>query len=205
MSNFATHKPVIEFLLKSRPISRILETGMGLYSTGAFLESAKELISIEMQNEEWYQKVKEEFHDHACDFRPLLLLKAEETYSYIEKLKSKSFDMAFIDGNLDRWRQINYTLDKTDLIVAHDTEATCYFWGLVKLPASWYWVDIIPDHGPWTAVLTPDTVLVEDLKEHFNCTAYDSKSFENKNYMIYNHNLGLVDMKIHTEKLEKND
>ena len=182
MDNFQTHQDILHFLIKECNVDNVLETGMGSYSTRLFVENAGNVTSLEMQNQEWYQKIKEEFMN-VSNFNPVLRLDQSEAYKFLDE-QSGPYDLVFVDGALDRWRQVNKLFSKTKLMAVHDTEADGYLWKRVNLPSGWHWVDI-KVHSPWTAVLTEDLSLIEKIKQNFPCSVYDETTFENKDYLIH--------------------
>ena len=58
MNVYETHKPLINAIIGALNINSVFEFGCGFGSTPNFLEKCKEVFSIEMQSEEWYEKVK---------------------------------------------------------------------------------------------------------------------------------------------------
>jgi len=196
MDNFQTHEKVLSFLFEAFGVKKVFETGMGLYSTGLFLEKAQKVISIEMQNESWYHKIEEKYGENE-NFSSELFLDAKDAYGFIDSLDD-SFDFAFVDGALDRWRQINKLFSKVDIIVAHDTEADCYLWNRVVLPPTWKWIDV-EDSQPWTSIITCREDVGKSAVDRFGkTTVYDKYTFGDKKYLIRN-SAGLQprDMRIH--------
>ncbi|MFW5794575.1 MAG: hypothetical protein ACOCV1_03720 [Bacillota bacterium] len=184
MSNlnpFETHKPILQKIITDFNIKSILEFGMGNYSTKMFLEYCNEVVSIEMQDSNWYDVISEKYKD---DKKLTALLKlGEETFlEYVNNLNRK-FDLVFVDGHgHSRWEQINSCFDKTSIISAHDTESKIYKWYNVNLPDSWYWIDI-KNENPWTSIISNDLKLKETIMSSFQCT--EVKDLNNKEYVNY--------------------
>jgi len=83
--------------------------------------------------------------------------------------------IVFIDGNPEtRWKLINESFNKTDIIIVPDTEMSCYNWDLVKKPENneYYWLDI-KIYNPWTSVITRNRELIHKLSKHFDAKIRD--------------------------------
>jgi len=135
MNPFSTHLVLLNKLFDQFTPSSIFEYGMGLYSTPFFLEKADEVISVEMQYQDWYDRINEEFADDK--FTCVCKLGPTEAIDYFESL-DRDFDMVFVDG-VTRWLCINKAFSKTKVIVTHDTEHTSptYGWDRVDVPEDW--------------------------------------------------------------------
>ena len=117
---------VFEFTGK---LDTVIEYGMGDYSTEVIIENAANAISIEMQSDEWYQKMVNKFGNkinwsHYYLYGPMEFLNIE----YPSKI-----DFAFVDGHGDsRPECINYMMkNRCPIIVSHDTEEPGYGWDRV--------------------------------------------------------------------------
>lgn len=174
---YNSHIPVLETLFKNREIKRVLETGSGFGSTVFFMNRCESVLSIEMQSEDWYEKVKEAVGSKVKLVKEMDPVKA---VGIIKALPEK-FDLAFIDGHgANRWAQANAAFDKTDLVVVHDTEAMIYQWEKVILPKGWFWADIT-NYETWTSVASTDTALLQQLTKDFKVECYTG-SLDNKRY-----------------------
>jgi hypothetical protein len=83
--------------------------------------------------------------------------------------------IVFIDGNPEtRWKLINESFNKTDIIIVPDTEMSCYNWDLVKKPENneYYWLDI-KIYNPWTSVITRNRELIHKLSKHIDAKIRD--------------------------------
>lgn len=93
----------------------------------------------------------------------------------IDRDEEEYFSIVFIDGNPEtRWKLINESFNKTDIIIVPDTEMPCYNWNLVKKPENdeYYWLDI-KKYNPWTSVITCNRELIHKLSKHFDAKIRD--------------------------------
>lgn len=123
----ATHLPVFEKLFEKYPIKTVLEFGCGEFSTSFFIQHASYVTAIEMQSEDWYKRVKKAHP--SVDLRLAL-----GPFKWKEQPLMSHYDLIFVDGHGDsRPECINWAQDRTDIIVAHDTEHPYYRWELVDV------------------------------------------------------------------------
>ncbi len=153
-----THLPILTELFKMKDVQTVLEYGMGYGSTPFFFDKCKTVVSVEMQNEEWFHKISSSFIKKG--FTPLLSI---GPFSYrdlpVDALEER-YDLIFVDGHgSSRWDVINDSFGKTDIIVAHDTQEKGYSWDRVLLPEGWEWIDI-RDYSVWTSVITRDEKVI---------------------------------------------
>lgn len=140
----ATHLPVWNALFEKYHFKDVLEFGCGDFSTGFFVDHGCNVTAIEMQNQSWYDKIKEKFP--SVDLR--LALGPMEWEK--QKLKNR-YDVIFVDGHGDsRPECLMWAKDRTDLIVAHDTEHPYYDWGRADM--SGFKVTVHKELSPWTTV-----------------------------------------------------
>lgn len=156
----STHLPILRYVLDKIGKCNIFEYGMGMYSTTLFSENAEKLIAIEMEDENFLSKISK------CNFKDNVILHCmlgkDSAIEYFKSLELK-FDIVFVDGHCEsRWKCINESFGKCDIIIAHDTETASYNWNLVNLPENYLWLDI-RIHNPWTSVITNNTDLIANL------------------------------------------
>lgn len=163
MNPYNTHLPILSFITKHLDCDSIFEFGTGFCSTPFFSKNFKTVISIEMQDEEWYKKVAELDLPNTSIH---CMLGMKLGLDYFETLPFK-FSCVFVDGHGgNRWECINKAFDKTDIIVTHDTETSGYEWHLVQKPNNFIWLDIL-NFNPWTSVITKNKDLISKLKNEF--------------------------------------
>jgi len=156
MNAYGTHMPILESYIKAfRPVS-VFEFGCGDFSTALFVRECRRVVSVEMQNEAWYSRMKEK---HQSDNNVELLLALGRDPG-LELLTSR-FDLIFVDGHMQsRTRQCEIGAAHADTIIAHDTDQPCYHWHNIELGVGWIWIDIVSVR-PWTSVMTRNPKVVE--------------------------------------------
>lgn len=182
MDDFSSHLKILEFIIDKFDIRSVFETGCGDFSTKLFLDKAKKVVSLETQNQSWFEKINSEFgnkKNYLCNIK----LDFKGIYDFLGGLEK--FDLCFVDGRCDRFRQVNYLFKKSNILVAHDTEANIYLWDRVDLPYDFLWIDIV-EKEPWTSVITNRMEVFRSLQEKFQIEVYDRKSFPFKRYLIDN-------------------
>jgi predicted O-methyltransferase YrrM len=171
MNDYCSHLPILEFVLDEIKPINLFEFGMGLYSTKLFTNTTKYVISVEMQDESWYDKIKKEnfITDSKNDINLYCMLGKENAIDFFKNIDMK-FDLVFVDGHGEsRWQCINEAFEKCDVIVAHDTETVSYNWSMVVKPEEYTWLDI-KKYNPWTSVITNNKNLIQKLSKDFNAT-----------------------------------
>lgn len=168
MNEYGTHLPILEVvcdtLEKSGSNSSIYEYGMGMFSTKLFEKRFHDVISVEMQDESWFLKMKNEKMGENVQL--YCFLGATAAIDFFKSI-NKCFSCIFVDGHgATRWQCINEAFYKTDIIVTHDTETFGYHWNRVKLPKDYVWIDII-DYNPWTSVITRNADLISAVSDKF--------------------------------------
>ena len=123
----ATHLVTWDYVFSLYNIKSVLEFGCGLYSTPEFLRRGCTVTAIEMQNKGWAKRVKEA--------KPVVDIKIAIGPLTWRKLKLKKwYDLIFVDGHGDtRPECMEWAKDRTNLIVAHDTEHPYYQWARANM------------------------------------------------------------------------
>ena len=144
-----SHLHILDEILTSHRIQSVLEFGMGDGSTGLFLDRCSIVISVEMQNLSWHEKLIKRW-GHRTNWTPVLSIGPT-----VSQLPPGPFDLVFVDGHGDsRPEQIMAAMTVTNLIAVHDTQEPGYMWHRIKdnLPAGWTWTDDKRD-PTWTSIL----------------------------------------------------
>ncbi len=162
IATISTHREYLEEIFKIKgKLNTIIEFGMGDFSSGLLVENGKNVVSIEMQNKSWYDKISNKFSK--MDNWEGILSLGPHTYKTLEL--PKKVDLAFVDGHgSSRFDCINDMMDigcKT--IVAHDTQQPTYYWDRVKVNEE-YKKLTFKKHSVWTSMWTKDTELYEKIK-----------------------------------------
>lgn len=162
LNDYATHLPILKYVLDKIGKCNIFEYGMGMYSTTLFSDNANKLIAVEMQDENWFNTMSK--YDFKNNTELHCMLGGDTAIDFFKTLDVK-FDLIFVDGHGGtRWKCINEAFGKSDIIITHDTETASYNWNLVNLPENYTWLDI-KIHNPWTSVITNNKDLIANLCE----------------------------------------
>jgi hypothetical protein len=156
---YSTHLDVLKKIIGiiGKP-DLCIEFGSGDYSTSFLIENAKELISIEMQSEEWYNKMVSKFNGNP-NWKHFLSV-GPNTY---ENLDLPTPSLCFVDGHGDsRPECVNLMiLKRCPIIVAHDTERESYGWDRID-PKDYLKINFT-NHENWTSVWVYDVGLYNKL------------------------------------------
>ncbi|SVB82659.1 uncharacterized protein METZ01_LOCUS235513 [marine metagenome] len=141
----SSHMDTLEKLFSSNKIKTVFEFGCGRHSTKFFLEQGCHVWACEQQNQDWYNRIKQQHVNWAAKEEDLILklflekddpsIAAKfEAINYMVSL-NRRFDMVFVDGHKDsRWCAINEAANYTNIIVTHDTEdKENYHWDRISL------------------------------------------------------------------------
>lgn len=131
-SGYSSHIPFLQFIFKKFDPCSVVEFGMGLYSTPFFLVNCCNVVSIEMQDIVWYDKVTQKLGQNQ-NWKTYLAL-GPDTWKQIAL--PEKFCLAFVDGHIDsRTDCVNAMFNRQiPYIVAHDTECNVYHWQKIKQP-----------------------------------------------------------------------
>lgn len=160
---YSTHIEFLDLIFEHKgKVDKIVEFGSGFFSTDFFIKKGKEVISIEMQSENWYNQVKSKFTDE-INWTIYLSL---GPLNFINLEFYNDTDFSFVDGHGDsRPECINLMMTKNcPIIVSHDTEEPGYGWTRVKNEKN-YQTLTFKKYQNWTTIWTTDEKLYEFLKE----------------------------------------
>lgn len=176
---YATHLPVLEFLLDYIQPKRTLEWGMGLYSTPLLIEKTKqEVLSVETTSIEWYIKIRDKFKSYD-KFKNVMV---SNTLEMLPKVEGKKWDLIFNDGDVDSRHIIAQMAQYWDsVIISHDTQEKQYFYNAIFLRDDWVWMDIM-DYSVWTSVLCNKSEILEALSNTFKRTKQYRNGLRNKDF-----------------------
>lgn len=162
MDRFSTHLNLLSRIFDFLDIKTSLEFGMGEFSTSFLLNRTSDKVtSIEMQHQQWFNKINAKFSTND-KWKGILSLGANSVFGLDYEDR---YDFILVDGHGEsRPECVNFSSKLSDVIVAHDTEATdVYGWGRVNLPDHYCVVD--KDNEPWTTVWTKNKDLYNFLNE----------------------------------------
>lgn len=154
-SGYGTHFPALKFVFSNFNIKKVFEFGLGLFSTKFFLDLGCELISVEMQDVEWLEKVRKEirYPDSWKSFYTGVDISNE-----IMEL-ANNCDLAFVDGHLNSRPECVNEMFKRNIpvIVAHDFECNVYGWERILIPGNYN--RILLDSHPVASTATVTTAI----------------------------------------------
>lgn len=158
MDGIASHLLVLERLVGAQV--RALEYGMGDNSTPFLVAHCASVVSIEMQDAAWFDKLVSKIS--SPKWHPLLLLGPEPAVAWTEQ--HFDFDLVLVDGHGDsRWKLVNLLIKKkVPIIVVHDTQQPTYGWH--KIVAGSYLRIDCKVHPVWTSVFTSSKEAAVRLK-----------------------------------------
>jgi len=167
----ASHMPIQMELLNNFEIKSVLELGVGYYSTKLFLERCKNVISIESDSQEWFDKMSD-FYKEYKNWKHLFLKQLSEIKEILNT--HKKFDLIFVDGSEFRAEETNVSFEFADVIIGHDTQ--WWFRDRYNVPSNYKQIDFkfFPieyghnagyDERPWTTLFTNN----ESVFNHFAC------------------------------------
>ncbi len=167
---YATHLPILDFLLDEIKPKKTLEWGMGFYSTPLLREKSGEVHSIETGSEEWFQKVDEKYTD---DTSLVLYRDISESgaLGFLQPmLMDCKWDLIFNDGDANSRHIVAQTCQfKDNVVISHDTQEKQYFYNTILLGEGWQWIDIM-DYSVWTSVMSNNPEIIQKLSDKFEKT-----------------------------------
>lgn len=159
---YSTHIEYLNEIFKVKNnIETTVEYGTGNYSTGLLIDNSELCISIEMQSEDWYNKIVDKFSDKKNWIHYLKLGPMEWTNLQFPN----KIDLGFVDGHGgSRPECINFLMSKNcPIIVSHDTEEPGYGWNRVN-ENNQYKKIIFTKYKNWTTLWTTD----DEVYQHFS-------------------------------------
>jgi len=159
MDGFGSHLPLLEEIFKLKKINSVLEFGCGDFSTDFFIKNCPEVVSVEMQTEEWFFKISDRYKNFP-NWKGYLSLGPQ---SFRELNIYKKVDLCLADGHGDsRPDTINFIQSFTDIILAHDTETFTYYWGRIMFFKKIHEFQF-KKFRPYTTVWSTDEEFINEL------------------------------------------
>jgi hypothetical protein len=159
---YRSHLPVLKLIFDFVSIKSVFEYGCGLYSTGFFVSNANKVISVEMQNKNWYKKVKENIISDKLDLHCKL-----GELDAIEYFKSNNsyYDLVFVDA-IARENCIINAIGKSKIMVVHDLSLVRWNerWQNKVIIPNDYQVIVMEIESPPTTVITSNGELFSYLR-----------------------------------------
>ena len=162
---YSTHIEFLQTIISIVGVPKnAVEFGMGNYSTEFLLKNSEHLVSIEMQSEEWFNKIFEKFKDTKT-WVPFKLL---GPFNFT-KIDFKHTDLVLIDGHGEtRPECVNLMFNyNVPYIIAHDTEAGSYGWNRVKEPSDYFCYEF-KKYENWSTLWTTNEMLFKKLLDKYS-------------------------------------
>lgn len=162
-SGYGSHIEPLLFIFNNIPKPRkAVELGMGNYSTPFLLENCDILLSVEMQEESWFNETRNTYSNHTRWISALDL--TEDAYLRIN-LEDVSFALSDGHGSTRPEAVTHFMKHGVETIVAHDTESTWYGWERIPVEVERdYFKYMFTKIAPYTTVWTKNAKLIEALK-----------------------------------------
>jgi len=168
-SKYGSHIIVLDAIFKNIKIENVFEYGCGIYSTKFFVDHVLLVESIEMQAEEWYEKIKKEVQSLYKNLILRCMLGPDDAISYFDKT-NKKYDLVFVDGygGPSRAHCVEHAFGKTPIIVVHDMsiKKAKQYASIIKIDPKYKYLEI-ESSKPHTGIYTTDIDLINKLKNIF--------------------------------------
>jgi hypothetical protein len=135
--NYASHLHVFEKVFTTFEIHKVLEFGLGTYSTQFFADRADVVVSVEQESKEWYEEMRAQIT--SANWHPIFQPDPRVVFEHFDK-KNQHFDLVFSDGAaVTRCLIANMAMERNvPVVVLHDVEQVWYYsWNLLNIPASY--------------------------------------------------------------------
>jgi len=164
---YGTHLGVLRYLLDNFDVRRVLEFGVGRYSTTFFLSRGVFLTSVDT-DENWLKRFRK---IGARNHRLILHPNDNVQLVLCGVCKDDEYDLALVDGpRATRWICVNELIGRARIIVVHDTDAISYGWHRISVPDNFRKLDYRLS-VPWTSVITADPLVITKACEELMCVA----------------------------------
>ncbi len=135
--NFASHLPIFEKVFATVEIKKVLEFGLGKFSTPFFVKHAELVVSVEQESKEWYERIKAQ--NNSANWHPVFQPDPQIVFEQFDA-KNENFDLVFSDGAAEtRCLVANLAMKRNvPVVVLHDTEKVWHYqWNLLSIPANY--------------------------------------------------------------------
>ena len=166
VNSYSNHIVLIDFVFKRRKIKNVFEYGSGFGSTPYFCKMSESVVCVEMQEENWFWRVRNELKQKFKNLEIHFRL-GGENWDFAKKT-NQNYDLMFVDGHGDsRPDCINLGFEmNVPYIISHDTEEAGYKWERVSMPTNYqsFTLKLFNNH---TTIWTNDIELIEEFKNNF--------------------------------------
>jgi hypothetical protein len=135
--NYASHLPIFEKVFATFEIKKVLEFGLGQFSTPFFVNHAEFVVSVEQQSREWYEEIKAKIN--SANWNPVFQPDPQVIFEQFDANNQKA-DLVFSDGAPDtRCLVANQAMERNvPVVVLHDAEMVWHYrWNLLCIPANY--------------------------------------------------------------------
>lgn len=175
----SSHAPILlEYLHTFKP-KKIVEFGSGYFSTQMLIDSAAAVHSFEISSKDWYNFLINRYKQTNWKYT------YETDIRNIEKAIDNmgEIDLAFVDDGDSRAPLTNYSFDKANTIIAHDTQ--CDWAKDFKVPSNYMRIDFTqtphhyesPKHRPFTTLMTKDSLVYNYFIKTGELSLYEKYKF----------------------------
>ena len=169
--NYSSHVLVLGKILESFEVKRVLEFGMGKFSTPFLAERSEHVVSVEQGSREWYEKLKGEIK--SPNWEGIFQVDPRVIFERFDS-ERQGFDLVFSDGIAEtRCLVANLAMERgVRFVVLHDAEKVWYYrWNLLNISAEYSRFDFrhLKGANKVTTILTKgNQQIIErwDIAEH---------------------------------------
>jgi hypothetical protein len=137
LDNFSSHLPIFEKLFATFEIKKVLEFGPGKFSTPFFVKYAEVVVSVEQENKEFYEIIKNRINSAN---KHVIFQPDPQTVFEQFDANNQKFDLVFSDGAAEtRCLAANLAMERNvPIVVLHDAEKVWHYqWNLLSIPANY--------------------------------------------------------------------
>ena len=135
--NFASHLPIFEKVFATFEIKKVLEFGLGKFSTQFFVNHAELVVSVEQESEEWYERIKAQVN--SANWHPVFQSDPQVVFEQFDA-NNENFDLVFNNGASEtRCLVANLVMERNvPVVVLHDAEKVWHYqWNLLSIPSNY--------------------------------------------------------------------
>ncbi|MHC4535059.1 MAG: hypothetical protein ACYS6K_14015 [Planctomycetota bacterium] len=135
--NYASHLPIFEQVFAAFEINKVLEFGLGKFSTPFFVNNAEFVVSVEQESKEWYEEIKARIN--SPNWNPVFQPDPKVVFEQFDANNQKP-DLVFSDGAAEsRCLVANLAMERNvPVVVLHDAEKVWHYqWNLLCIPANY--------------------------------------------------------------------
>ncbi len=136
-NNYASHLPIFEKVFSTFEIKKVLEFGLGMFSTPFLVKHAELVVSVEQESKEWYEKMKAQVN--SANWHPVFQPDPQLVFEQFDA-NEKKFDLVFSDGAAQtRCLTANKAMERNvPVVVLHDAEKIWHYrWNLLSIPSNY--------------------------------------------------------------------